>query len=150
MSAQGQTKAPIPPTGILAALAAYLASHGIAYAMTANGKELVVGFEDEGSANYFSFVATPGWLHLFLALSSALPATENEQEIGRLLTGLAVRYPLPPEWQGLALYETNDIRELGLYVRLPMPSRLQTDLLEDALVLCERLLDAVNQDDNSA
>jgi hypothetical protein len=134
----------------LASLAAYLASHGIAYALTANGQELVIGFEEEGSPHYFSFVATPGWLHFFLVLSGALPPSETDEDIGRLLAGLTVQYPLPAEWQGLALYETNDRRELGLYVRLPMPQRLQVDLLEDALLLCERLLDAVSADDSAA
>lgn len=138
-----RVKAPTPPTGLLAALAAYLASHGIAYALTSNGQELAVGFEEEGSPHYFSFVATPGWLHFFLVLSLGLPESETNEDIGRLLAGLTVRYPLPAEWQGLALYEINDRRELGLYVRLPMPGRLQVDLLEDAMALCERLLDSV-------
>jgi hypothetical protein len=134
-----------PPTGLLANLVAYLASHGIGYAVTPNGEEVVVGFEGD-TVRYFAFGATPGRLHLFLTLTEAIGAGETEAEVERLLASLGTRYPLAPTYVGMARYEINARRELGLYFELPMPRSFGPELVDDALWLAYRILELVDRD----
>ena len=134
-----------PPTGLLASLVAFLASHGVGYAVTANGEEVVVGFEGD-AVRYFTFAATPGRLHLFLTLAEPIGADETEAGVERLLAGLTQRYPLPPTYLGLARYEINTQRELGLYFELPMPRSFAPELTDDALWLAYRVLELVDRD----
>jgi len=141
-----QVEIPRQAEMLMAGLVNYLVTRGITYELINNGQALVIARADT-PGGYVYCSATLGILHMFVGIGIRVPESEGPEQIEAYTEGLTNAMPVPrafdpsPElgYPQLSRYAMVDSRDLGLWMRLPMPRTFSTALTFDGLWLADWL-----------